>query len=148
MHARDSKASVSGLSRRQFLLATGGVVPTVSQVIGEGKEKSPTVPGYVREASEKCTTIDLANYFNASAKKFGARTRPRLVGEEEARVGLVRVPGGKRSLQGIPFGLGSEEVEKRSWIVLSTQPSPLASKHVEIPLQLAAHYICLASFCD
>src|SRR5438093_430249 len=148
MDARDSKASVSGLSRRQFLLATGGVVPTVSQVIGEGKEKSPTVPGYGREASEKCTTIDLANYFNASAKKFGARTRPRLVGEEEARVGLVRVPGGKRSLRGIPFWLGSEDVEKKSWIVLSTQPGLLALKHVEIPLQRAAHYICLASFCD
>src|ERR1051326_545070 len=148
MDAKDSKASVSGLSRRQFLMATGGVVPTVSQVIGEGKETPPTVSGYGQEASEKCTPIDLANHFTASAREFGTRERPRMIGEEAGRVGLVRVVSGKRSLQGIPFWLGPEEAEKRSWIVLSTKPSPWASKRVEIPLQQAAHYICLASFCD
>src|SRR5438094_659673 len=42
MHARDSKASVSGLSRRQFLLATGGSLYLFSFPLRLGQKRGAT----------------------------------------------------------------------------------------------------------
>jgi hypothetical protein len=135
-------------SRRQFLLTTSGLVPAIRGTITDERKEAPESGNKLDETTNKYTPVGLEDYFTASATEFGTRERPRMIGEEAGRVGLVHVLGGRRSLQGIPFWLGSEEVEKRSWIVLSTQPGALASKQVEIPLKRAAHYICLASFCD
>jgi hypothetical protein len=90
------------------------------------------------------TPVDLSPYFNASATDFGARAqlRPRVSD------GLVRTPGGKQQFRGIPFLLGGGDVQKKSWIGLSTRASTWTTPAVEVPLGAKARFLCLAQFCD
>jgi hypothetical protein len=62
--------------------------------------------------------------------------------------GLIRTPGGRQNFRGIPFWLGQEGVQNKSWVVLSRRPSPSATGSVLIPLEGRASFICLAQFCD
>lgn len=142
---RRTKRVVEDQSRRTFLQTISTRVPTVSLLLqdvsagGKGKAGGESIT-----ASGKFTPIDLRPYFTASPADFGPRERAKWMGRE----GLIRVPAGKQSLKGIPFWLGPEGVERKSWIVLSTQPSSWAASSVEIPLQGKADFICLAEFCD
>jgi hypothetical protein len=119
MDADNSKGRMPEWSRRQFLLTTTGLVPAIKGTITDERKEAPGAESSNKldETTHKYTPVGLEDYFTASAKEFGTRERPRMIGEEAGRVGLIHVLGGKRSLQGIPFSLGSEEVEKRSWIV-------------------------------
>ncbi len=71
-----------------------------------------------------------------------------MMGGDSAKDSLIRVPGGKRDLYGIPFVLGPEDLQSKAWVVLSAKSGPTAAAKVEIPLGLKAPFLCLASFCD
>src|SRR5205807_764393 len=62
--------------------------------------------------------------------------------------GILRMPNGSRCLRGIPFWLGPEGVEQKSWIILSTRGSTSATPAIEIPVRQKASFICMAAFCD
>jgi hypothetical protein len=89
------------------------------------------------------TPIDLARYYNASATEFGPRDQLRYRSE-----GLIRTPGGKQQLRGIPFLLGTGDVKRKTWIGLSTRAASWAAPSVEVPIGQKGRYICLAQFCD
>ena len=134
------------ISRREFLRTVGAGAPTISlaagAVVGDAQELDAENP------SGKFTPIGLEPYFNTSSRDFGTRARALELGGAAAQDNLIRVPGGKRNLQGVPFTLGREGLEEKSWLLLSTQSRPSAAPRAEIPLQRKAHYLCLASFCD
>lgn len=96
----------------------------------------------------KFTPVNLGAYFNCSSREFGTREQAALIGGESARDSLIRVPGGKRDLHGIPFILGPEDLQNKAWLVLRTESGPGATARVEIPLAQKAHFLCLASFSD
>jgi hypothetical protein len=98
--------------------------------------------------SPKFTPVDLSPYFNVSPRDFGPREKAKEIGGGSARDGLIRVPTGKETLQGIPFWLGPEGLERKSWIGLSTTPKSWGERSVEIPLGKRARFVCLATFCD
>jgi hypothetical protein len=62
--------------------------------------------------------------------------------------GLIRTPGGKQQMRGIPFLMGSGEIQTKSWIGLSTQALPWCTPSVEISIGRKSAYVCLAQFCD
>lgn len=149
MQIRKSKTSTSEFSRRQSLLAAGETAPTLSLL--EGQPNGSPHHAEVREAApanDKFTPIDLSNYFNSSARDFGRREQAALIGGESACDLLIRVPGGKRDLHGIPFALGPEELPSRSWLLLRANGGPKTAARVEIPLGSRAHFLCIASFSD
>ncbi|HSB12953.1 MAG TPA: CehA/McbA family metallohydrolase [Bryobacteraceae bacterium] len=134
----DSKA---GWNRRRLLQAVGASVPTLKLV------------GVAASAAQgdgaKFTPIDLSPYFNASSAEFGPRGMGRQTGAPGARGDvLIRPPGGKQELQGIPFLLGPEDVQQKSWIAVSTAGQPWAAPKIEIPIGHTAPCLCLAQFCD
>lgn len=98
--------------------------------------------------SAKFTPIDLSPYFNASPPEFGPREKAKEIGGECARDGIIRVPTGRKALHGVPFWLGPEGVDGKSWIGLSTASKPWSTTSVEIPLGKKAGFVCLATFCD
>jgi len=109
------------------------------------------LPGPIPErgdASGKFTPIDLSAHFNSSSREFGPCEKAALIGGESAKDSLIRVPAGKRDLQGIPFMLGPEDLQSKSWLVLSAKSGPTAAARVEIPLGKKANFLCVASFCD
>jgi len=61
---------------------------------------------------------------------------------------LIHSLGGDRQIRGIPFRLGPADVERKSWIVLSTRTQPWSARTVEIPIGRTARFLCLAQFCD
>jgi hypothetical protein len=71
-----------------------------------------------------------------------------MIGGDSAKDSLIRVPGGKRELQGIPFLLGQEDLQSKGWIVLSAKSGPTMTRQLEIPLSQKAHFLCLTSFSD
>lgn len=149
MGSDNSKTTEPGFSRREFLLMTGTGAPMISLMVGAGSETTYAASKTKMEsANGKFTPIDMTPYFNASAREFGPRDGAAALGGGSAHDHLIRVPGGKRDLQGIPFSLGLEGADSKSWLVLSTQPRTWATKHVEVRLQHEAHFLCLASFCD
>jgi len=149
MDPKKSKTTTPEFSRRDFLLTVGAGVPTISMMAGEGSGKAhPATEPETGNASGKFSPIDLKPYFNASSREFGIRARAVEIGGDSVHDNLIRVPGGKRALQGVPFTLGLEDLDSKSWLILSTQSRPSAAQRVEIPLQQKAHYLCLASFCD
>jgi hypothetical protein len=149
MRSQKSKTPAPGFSRREFLLTVGATAPTISLM--EGEASGAPNPGPEPQQSDnngKFTPLDLSAYFNSSSWEFGTREKAALIGGDSAKDSLIRVPGGKRDLQGIPFNLGSEGLQSKGWLVLSTKPGPAAAARVEIPLGKKAHFLCLASFCD
>ena len=116
---------------------------------GEASGVPRPAPGpEARDASGKFTPIELSAYFNSSSREFGTREKAALIGGDSAKDSLIRVPGGKRDMQGIPFVLGPEDLQSKGWIVLSAKSGPTAAARVEIPLGQKAHFLCLTSFCD
>src|SRR5439155_4147103 len=135
-------------SRRRFLQTVGTGVPTLTVLLNE-PHAGPGLPaGPGATASAKFTPIDLSAFFNCSAKDFGPRERAKRLGGDSARDGLVRVPGGKQSLLGVPFWLGPEGVERKSWLALSARTSSMTARSQSIPVGKKGGFVCLASFCD
>jgi hypothetical protein len=149
MRSKKSRTTALGFSRRQFLLTVGATAPTISLMEGEAIGlPRPSPPPDAADASGKFTPIDLSAYFNSSSREFGSREMAALLGGDSAKDSLIRVPGGKRDVQGIPFILGPEDLQIKGWIVLSTKSGPTATAQVEIPLGRKTHFLCLTSFCD
>jgi hypothetical protein len=148
MSSEKNRTSPPELSRREFL-ATLGAAPTISLLSTEAQGSTVAIQAPpARDASDKFTPIDLSAHFNTSARDFGTRTKAALIGGDSAGDSLIRVPGGKRLMQGIPFVLGPDDVESKSWIALSIKSGPAAAAHTEIPLGQKASFLCLTSFCD
>src|SRR5207245_3423584 len=99
-------------------------------------------------SSDVCSSDLLKRYFTASSKDFGPRARARELGRGSEHDGYIRTPGGVQVFRGIPFLLGSEDAEAKSWIVLTTRPTSWAKSSIEIPLEQKADFACLAAFCD
>jgi hypothetical protein len=149
MRTKKAKKSVPGVSRREFLLTVGATAPTISLMEGDASGVvSPGAKPEAPDATGRFTPIKLSAYFNSSSREFGPREKVALVGGESAKDSLIRVPAGWRDLRGIPFILGPEDLQSKSWIVLSTKTGPNANTAVEIPVVQKAHYLCLTSFCD
>src|SRR5271157_4615938 len=137
MSRKQSGTSTTGFSRREFLLTVGAAPPTMSLMEGVaiGKPRSaPMAPAAT--AGLKFTPIDLSTYFNCSSREFGTREEAGMIGGDSATDSLIRVPGGKRDLHGIPFVLGPEDLQSKAWVVLSAKSGPTAAAKVEIPLGL------------
>jgi len=90
-------------------------------------------------AYDKFRPVDLSTHFRTSPKDFGPRSKAN---------GLIRMPTGKQQLRGIPFWLGPDGTDGKSWLVLSTRPQPWATRRIEIPIDQRASHLCLAQFCD
>ncbi len=139
----------SDWSRRVFLQTIGAAVPTMTLALN-GHNARPSLDGRTSTglSSAKCTPVDLSRHFTASPKDFGPRERARELGRGSERDGLIRTPGGARVFRGIPFLLGSDDAQAKSWIVLTNRPASWAKSSVEIPLRQKADYVCAAAFCD
>jgi hypothetical protein len=136
-------------SRRNFLQTVGAGVPTLKLMLnGESSGGFQAKESDFKYVPAKFTPLDLSSYFTASSRNFGSREKAKELGGDSARDGLIRTPGGKQNLQGIPFLLGPEGIEKKSWAVLSTAGHPWATRRLEVPIGRTAGSICLASFCD
>jgi hypothetical protein len=136
-------------SRRTFLHAVGAGVPTLTLLLNDSQLASGPAAGTATPVGGgKFTPLDLSASFNCSARDFGSREPAKGLGGDSARDGLVRVPAGKQNLQGIPFLLGPEEVDKKSWLALSAQAKGWATGSKAIPIGKAAGLVCLATFCD
>ncbi len=148
MSRRKTRKSLPEFSRREFLKTVGAAAPTVSLMEGGAGEPLRANSGPDTDGDGKFTPIDLSGYYNSSSKEFGPRPKAAFVGGESAKDSLIRVPGGKRDMQGVPFLLGPEDLDSKSWIVLSTKSGSTATASVEIPVARQANFICLTSFCD
>jgi hypothetical protein len=122
------------LGRREFLKGAAAA-PTLQMVgIAAAADTAETV----------FTPIALDRYFNASAAELGPRDPIRFRFSD----GLIRTPGGRQQLRGIPFLLGPPDVRRKTWVALSTRAASWTAPSVEIPLGRKAGYVCLAQFCD
>lgn len=144
----DTDESGKDLSRRTFLQTVGAGVPTLTLVMKGDAAGSGGVPQARTAGTPKSTPIDLTRFFNCSATDFGPRERARGLSGDAARDGLIRTRAGKQSFHGMPFLLGPAGVEKKSWVALSTRPSPWATPTLTIPLSERARFVCLVAFCD
>jgi hypothetical protein len=115
------KERLTDPTKREFLRTVGVSVPTLAVIAQpSGTAFRTSMPSRNDAVSEKFTPIDLSPYFNASPREFGPRERAKEIGGECARDGLIRVPTGRKALQGVPFWLGPEGLDGKSWIGLST----------------------------
>ena len=48
----------------------------------------------------------------------------------------------------MPFRLGPEDVNGKSWIVLRQNAKGWATAQLEIPVERTASFVCMAAFCD
>ena len=136
-------------TRRTFLQSVGAAVPTVKLMLGPATAGAAALGGWPNELdSIKFTPVDLSNHFTASPSDFGPRERAKGLSSESAQDGLIRTRAGKQTLRGIPFLLGPEGVQKRSWVVLSNRKNAWVTQSVEIPLNRKTGFICLAQFND
>ncbi|PYV21747.1 MAG: hypothetical protein DMG24_18730 [Acidobacteria bacterium] len=127
----------------------GAAVPTVTVAVNDPIARLNAVGDAIADTSStKCTPLDLKRYFTASSKDFGPRARARELGRGSEHDGYIRTPGGAQVFRGIPFLLGSEDAEAKSWIILTTRPTSWAKSSIEIPLEQKADFVCLAAFCD
>ena len=133
-------------SRRAFLRNVSTGIPTVTLIL---RETEALATALIEEpTSGKFTPVALGQFFNASSIDFGPRERAMPLSATGPPDGLIRTPGGRQNFRGIPFWLGQEGVQNKSWVVLSRRPSPSATGSVLIPLEGRASFICLAQFCD
>ena len=136
-------------TRRTFLQSVGAAVPTVKLMLGPATAGAAALGGWPNELdSIKFTPVDLSNHFTASPSDFGPRERAKGLSSESAQDGFIRTRAGKQTLRGIPFLLGPEGVQKRSWVVLSNRKNAWVTQSVEIPLNRKTGFICLAQFND
>jgi len=149
MRPKKSKTLAPGFSRREFLLTVGATAPAIRLMEGApGGATAPALGAEDGEVRPQFTPINLGDHFTSSSREFGTRERAALIGGDSAKDFLIRVPGGSQILQGIPFAFGPEDLQSKSWIVLSTKTGTTATPQVEIPLGRTAHFFCLASFSD
>lgn len=132
-------------SRRKFLQTVGASVPTLGLLANS--VAVPAVPSSPA-APSRFTPLDLSRFYNCSARDFGSRDRARRLSGDAAGDGLVRTPGGEQTFWGIPFRLGAEGIEQKSWLLLSTRAGKCAARSVTIPTGQHANFLCLAAFCD
>ena len=131
-------------TRRDFLQTGSIVVPTLKRMlagnaattVGQDEMGGPPDPG-------KFAPVELSSHFNASPSDFGPRERAKAMGGPSQHDGRIHTPSGKQNFRGIPFLLGSEGSQAKSWIVLSR-----TAETVEIVVDQKAGSICLAQFCD
>src|SRR5688500_7658711 len=123
----------TGEMRRRDLLKAAGAAPMLQAAGSAGAADAP---------SAVFTSIAVNSFFNASATDFGPRDPMRFRTPD----GLIRTPGGKQQMRGIPFLMGSGDVGQKSWIALSTRSSPWTASSVEIPIGCKSAYVCLAQF--
>jgi len=136
-------------TRRAFLQNIGVGVPTVKLMLSGGPLAAAGAqarPGEV--ASAKFTPVDLSAHFTASPSDFGPREQAKRMGGASAQDGLLRTPAGKQNFRGIPFLLGPEGMQSKSWVTLSSRKDSWVAETVEIPVNQKAGSICLAQFCD
>ncbi|MFB3825317.1 MAG: CehA/McbA family metallohydrolase [Bryobacteraceae bacterium] len=125
------------MKRRSFLQGIGAGAPALELVATAAAPAGP----------EKFTPVPLDKYFNASAREFGPRAAARSL-NPPAGDDLIHAPAGEQQFQGVPFRLGPADVDRKSWVVLSTRSHPWASRSVEVPIGRTAGFLCLAQFCD
>ena len=136
-------------TRRAFLQHIGVGAPTVKLMLtGDAIAAGPEEGWTSQVDAGKFTPVDLSPHFTASASDFGSREQAKRMGAVSRQDGLIRTPFGKRELRGIPFLLGSEGLQNKSWVVLSNRGNPWVAEAVEIPVNQKAGSICLARFCD
>jgi hypothetical protein len=123
-----------------------GAGPTLALLVGDRASVAGSGPSV--EGDDRFTPVDLAPFFNATPRDFGPRERARTLSGDSSRDGLIRVPAGEQKLRGIPFRLGPEGLDRRSWLVLSTRPGAGAAAQARIALGRGASFLCLALFCD
>ena len=148
-----SDKSKTNRSRRVFLQAVGASVPTLSLVVKEGAARGASSGLPHSSVSSKFTPVDLTRFFQCSPKAFGPRERVKddglwRNGGDSVRDGLTRMPTGRQSLRGLPFWLGPEGIERKSWLLISTRKSTSAASTQMIPIGKKATFVCLAAFCD
>jgi hypothetical protein len=136
-----------GLTKRAFLQAIGGGAPMMAAL---SPSQAAAQAGATRSgsATRKAEPVDCSRYFNASASDLGPRAQAAGLTAESARDRLIRLPGGEQVLRGLPFRLGPEDVNRKSWIVLSRKSAQWAASQVEISVSRAAAFLCMAGFCD
>ena len=136
-------------TRRAFLRNVGVGVPTLRLFYGGVATAARGAEGWPGELdSGKFTPVDLSSHFTGSPSDFGAREQAKRMGPTSARDGLLRVPSGRQTFRGIPFLLGPEGAQAKSWVVLSKRKGSWLAESLEIPLKQKAGSICLAQFCD
>ncbi|HEU0139709.1 MAG TPA: CehA/McbA family metallohydrolase [Bryobacteraceae bacterium] len=136
-----------GITKRDFLQTMGAGVPTVL-ALNPGLAAAQTVTGHPPAVTRKAEPIDCSNYFTASAADLGPREQAARLTRESQQDRLIRMPGGERGLRGLPFRLGPEDVNRKSWIVLRQNGEKWAAAQVEIPVDQAASFVCMAAFAD
>lgn len=149
MASGDDKNPIKGPSRRTFLQTISAGIPTLSLVMtgdlqGPDQRDEPSHPDNLR----KFLPIDLKAYFNASPVDWGSHEQAKALSGDSAEDGYVRTPIGNQSLRGIPFWLGPKEIDRKSWLALSSRAISWATKSIEIPVNQKARFLCLAAFCD
>lgn len=137
-------------SRRTFLQTVGTGVPTLTLILNEAHGVAGPLSGSAAPPGppSKFSQLDLTQFFNCSPHDFGPREPAKGLGGAAARDGLIRMPTGRENLQGVPFWLGPDGVDKKSWLVLSTRQNAWATRNQEIPIGYKASFVCLAAFCD
>ncbi len=126
-------------SRRAFLQTAGAGAPALAARLSSAPEDP---------AAGKFTPLDLSPLFTAASADWGPQEPARRLGKASAQDQLVRTPGGRTALRGIPFLLGPEDVRRKSWLCLSRRSVPWKTTGVEIPVGAVARYLVLAHFCD
>ena len=114
MRRKKTPTAGHGFSRREFLVTVGAGAPTI-RLMGAsgGTAPYPAAQEATPVGGGKFTPIDLGAYFNSSSQEFGTREKAALIGGDSAKDSLIRVPGGKRDMQGIPFLLGPEDLAEQ-----------------------------------
>ena len=149
MRGKKSKTLPPGFSRRQFLLTVGATAPTLNLMEGSASgAPNPAPETEAGDAEGKFTPLDLSAHFNSSSREFGPRERAALIGGDSAHDFLIRVPGGKRDLQGIPFILGPEDLQSKGWLVLRAKSRERRPPAWPSPWGGERHFLCVASFSD
>jgi len=136
-------------TRRAFLQNVGLGVPTVRLLLGGGAAPTGGAEAWPDPLeSGKFVPVDLSPYFTASPTDFEPREQAKKMGAASPRDGLLHTPSGKQNFRGIPFLLGPEGAQQKSWVVLSSRKDSWLTETVEIPLNQKAGFICLAQFCN
>ena len=138
-----------GWSRRDFLQTVGSSVPTLNLMLGGVVASTPLSVELVQsEQMSKFRPIDLTPFFTASPVDFGPHEAARSLSGGSDKDGLIRTPAGKQDFRGIPFWFGVEGVDQKKWVVVGKKDSPWMRNSLEIPLNQAASFICVAGFCE
>jgi hypothetical protein len=148
------------IERRSFLGGLAGA-PSLRLLLEGGAAPSGAGAAAEEDANGRFTPVDLTAPYTGSSKEFGPHDGDLLrisklifpLSMVEWEFGshdgdLLRMPSGRLSLRGIPFHLGPADVEKNSWILLSTRSAPGHTARAEVAIGASARYVCLAQFCD